>query len=203
MPKDGSITREKILAAAKDEFLDKGFEKASIRAIAKNAGVTSAALYRHFESKHDIFAALVEPGLEAIDAWTSDHESRAYADAENGRFEQAAQRSEVDMMRDVVFPNRDIFKLIVNCSRGTAYENYVHVLVERQQADLSQGIAWLKAKGFKVNDVGEGALHMMLSAYTTALFEPIAHDYPEEDAMQYYRTMERFFLPGWRDILGI
>ncbi len=203
MPKDGRLTREKILAAAKEEFLDKGFEKASIRAIAKNASLTSAALYRHFGSKHDIFAALVEPGLEAVDTWTKDHRTHAYIDAENGRIERAASRSEVDMMRDVVFPNRDTFKLLVSCSQGTAYENFVHMLVERQQVELAQGISWLKAKGFKVKDVGEGALHMMLSAYTTALFEPIAHDYPEEDTMQYYRTMERFFLPGWRDILGI
>ncbi len=203
MPKDGRITHERILAAAKEEFLDKGFEDSSIRAIAKKAGVTSAALYRHFGSKHDIFAALVEPGLEAIDAWTTDHKARAYIDAENGRADQAATRSEVDMMREVVFPNRSMFKLLVNCSRGTAYEQFIHNLVERQQADLSQGIGWLKEKGFKVNDIGEGALHMMMSAYTTALFEPIAHDYPEEDTMRYYRTMKRFFLPGWRDLLGI
>jgi hypothetical protein len=44
---------------------------------------------------------------------------------------------------------------------------------------------------------------MLMSAYITALFEPIAHDYPEEDAMRYYEAIERFFLPGWREILGI
>lgn len=203
MPRDGRITREKILAAAKEEFLDKGFENSSIREIARKADVTSAALYRHFDNKNEIFAALVEPGLEAINEWTADHETRAYADAENGRAEQAASRSEVDMMREVVFPNRDTFKLLVSCSQGTAYEHFIHDLVERQQADLSQGLGWLKQRGFKVNEISDGALHMMLSAYTTALFEPIAHDYPEEDTMQYYRTMERFFLPGWRELLGI
>ena len=203
MPRDGSISREKILRSARKEFLEQGFDHASIRAIAADAGLTSAALYRHFESKHDLFAALVKPVMDAIDAWMIDHTSNAYADAANNRAEQAASRSEIDMMREVVFPNREVFKLLLCCSKGTEYENFIHDLVERQQSALAEGIAWLKQQGFPTKDVNDETLHMMLSAFTTALFEPIVHDYPEEDAMQYYQTMERFFMPGWHEILGI
>ena len=203
MPKDGSISREKILRAARGQFLEKGFEGASIRAIAADAGLTSAALYRHFESKHELFAALVKPGMDAIDAWMTEHTSHAYADAASSRVEQAASRSEVDMMREVVFPNRETFKLLLCCAQGTEYENFIHDLVERQQTALAHGLVWLRQQGFPAKDVNDETLHMLVSAFTTALFEPIVHDYPQEDAMQYYRTMERFFLPGWYDILGI
>ncbi|MGA2522312.1 MAG: TetR/AcrR family transcriptional regulator [Acidimicrobiales bacterium] len=51
-------TRERILDAALDLFLEKGFDKTSLREIAEKLGFTKAALYYHFESKDDIFMAL-------------------------------------------------------------------------------------------------------------------------------------------------
>ena len=203
MPRDGRISRERILASAREEFLAHGFEGASIRAIAARAGLTSAALYRHFASKEDLFAAVVAPSVDAVNAWMDDHERTVYTDVETGDIEDAASRSQIDMMRDVVFPQRDLFKLLLCSAKGTSYENFQHDLVMREQEDLARGLAYLRSQGFPANEVDERTLHMMLSAFVTALFEPVVHDYPEGDAMQYYETMERFFLPGWHDILGI
>jgi AcrR family transcriptional regulator len=51
-------TRERILNAALDLFIEKGFDKTSLREIAEQLGVTKAALYYHFASKEDILMAL-------------------------------------------------------------------------------------------------------------------------------------------------
>ena len=61
MPKDKSGTLEKIIPNAKKEFLENGFAGASMRSIATRAGISAAGLYRHFENKEAIFAALVAP----------------------------------------------------------------------------------------------------------------------------------------------
>ena len=61
MPKDKTDTLKRIIPHAKQEFLEKGFEKASMRRIAENAGITAAGLYRHFNSKEAMFASLVAP----------------------------------------------------------------------------------------------------------------------------------------------
>ena len=50
-----------ILKNAKKEFLQNGFEKASMRSIAAMTGITAGALYKHFPSKAAIFDALVQP----------------------------------------------------------------------------------------------------------------------------------------------
>ena len=50
MPRDKTASHERIVAAAMREFLEKGFEQASMKAVADAVGMTSAALYRHFEN---------------------------------------------------------------------------------------------------------------------------------------------------------
>ncbi len=63
-------TRERILDVALDLFIEKGFDKTSLREIAEQLGVTKAALYYHFASKEDILMALHlrlhEFGFEAL-----------------------------------------------------------------------------------------------------------------------------------------
>ena len=49
-----------ILSAAMQEFLEKGFKSASLRNIVKTAGVTTGALYGYYDSKEDLFEALVD-----------------------------------------------------------------------------------------------------------------------------------------------
>ena len=61
-----SATLESIQRAAMQEFLDKGFQGASLRQIVKNAGVTTGAFYGYFSSKEALFASLVEPHAAAL-----------------------------------------------------------------------------------------------------------------------------------------
>jgi AcrR family transcriptional regulator len=55
----GEDTRRAILLAARETFGRLGFERATNSQIAAAANVTAAAMYRHFESKLDLYAAVV------------------------------------------------------------------------------------------------------------------------------------------------
>jgi len=59
-------TRRAILTAARDSFAQLGFERATNREIAAAAGVTAAAMYRHFESKPDLYGAVVHDALAEL-----------------------------------------------------------------------------------------------------------------------------------------
>ncbi len=54
-------TRERILETALDLFIERGYEKTSLREIAERIGVTKPALYYHFASKEEILETLIEP----------------------------------------------------------------------------------------------------------------------------------------------
>ena len=71
MPRDKTYSHIKVNEAIKAEFLEKGFEGASIRSIGARAGMTSAGLYRHYKDKEDMFDAMVEPLISDIRKWTN------------------------------------------------------------------------------------------------------------------------------------
>lgn len=53
-------TRDRILDAAREEFSARGYDKTSVRGIAKSAGVDSALVHHYFGTKEQVFEAAVE-----------------------------------------------------------------------------------------------------------------------------------------------
>lgn len=58
-------TRERILQSAAAVFARKGFERATLDAVAADAGMTKGAIYWHFKSKNDLFFALLDQRFQA------------------------------------------------------------------------------------------------------------------------------------------
>ena len=57
--KRGRETRDKLLEAAENEFGERGFHEAAISGITQRAGVALGTFYVYFDSKEEIFRALV------------------------------------------------------------------------------------------------------------------------------------------------
>jgi AcrR family transcriptional regulator len=55
-----TTTKEAILNAAYDLFLENGFHGTSMRQIANRAGLAVAGIYNHFPSKEAVYAAVIE-----------------------------------------------------------------------------------------------------------------------------------------------
>ncbi|MFT4280908.1 TetR family transcriptional regulator, partial [Microbacterium sp.] len=59
-PRGRSDARERILAAAADEFGARGYDATTIRSVAARAEVDSALVHHYFGTKADLFAAAVD-----------------------------------------------------------------------------------------------------------------------------------------------
>lgn len=57
---DAAITRQRIISAAREVFLQKGVSRTSLEHIASDAGVTRGAVYWHFANKAELFHAMRE-----------------------------------------------------------------------------------------------------------------------------------------------
>ncbi|MEU5324429.1 TetR family transcriptional regulator [Streptomyces sp. NPDC021056] len=68
---ESADTRDRILTAAREEFSERGYEKTSVRGIAKSAGVDPALVHHYFGTKEQVFEAAVEvafsPALKVRD----------------------------------------------------------------------------------------------------------------------------------------
>ena len=58
--------RERILAAAIEEFKAQGYADASIRNIADNAEISLGNIYRYYVNKEDLYFAIIKPFMESV-----------------------------------------------------------------------------------------------------------------------------------------
>lgn len=66
-PRRSDATRAAILAAARERFAVDGYERATIRAIARDAGIDPSMVMRYYGSKEKLFAAASELELRLPD----------------------------------------------------------------------------------------------------------------------------------------
>ncbi len=202
MPRDKSLSHIKIMAAAKAEFMEMGYEKASMRSIADRCGMTAAGIYRHCKDKEDLFYQLVSPAESKLMDWAVAHVQR-YDDPVKKKHKVVWQDSFIDMMREVVYPDMEDFHLLIAKSKGSKYENYLHDMTEMAQDKFMVYLKELKRSGINTPEITAVQLHLLLTAYITALFEPVVHMFSPGEAEDALKTLEKFFLPGWKKLMGV
>ncbi len=198
-------TLQKILDAGMNEFLDKGFEKASLRKIVNDAGVTTGAFYGYFSSKSALFSTLVEEHASYI--------MGRFMQAQEEFSAQPAEVQSVDMINyskncideiiDYAFEHYNNAKLLFCKADGTSYENFVHNMVEVEVESTFMFIKTLQSLGYEVPTIDKSLCHMICSGMLNGVFEMIVHDYPKEEAIKNVSQLEDFYNAGWMNLFGI
>lgn len=101
----GVRTREKLLRAAEIEFGEKGFHAAAISGITYRAGVALGTFYTYFESKEEIFQALVSYMSHHTRSWIA----QRVADAPD---RLTAERKGLEAYIEFVREHKGIYRII-------------------------------------------------------------------------------------------
>ncbi len=205
MPRDKSENNKKIVTAAKKEFMEQGFENASMRKIAADAGITVGALYRHFENKEEMFASLVEPTLCELRELYEIASQKEYERLRTMANEQAWLNAEnkTRWIMSFIYKHFDVFKLLICRSQGTRYENFIHDMALMEEKLDAEYFDKLDEYDMSVREVSGLEFHMLVTANVSAMYEAVKHDFTEEQALHYADTLDEFFSAGWKKILGI
>lgn len=201
MPRDKTASHLRIIAAAKEEFAEFGYKDASMRRIGERAGLTAAGVYRHCRDKADLFDQLVASAAEDLKSWLEGHVSHANAILPSDQ-EKLWDSTWIDVMRECVYPRMDEYRLLLTKAQGTKYEYYLHDLVSNNQGHMLAALEMPKQQGRPVMDVTENEVHLFLSGYITAIFEPVVHGYSMDEALRCLDAVEAFFMPGWKRLMG-
>jgi TetR/AcrR family transcriptional regulator, transcriptional repressor for nem operon len=83
VPRDGTVTRERILDAAQRIVLERGFAATSVDAVLAQAPATKGAFFHHFPSKNDLGRALLERYAAADERMLEDFLAVAEAESDD------------------------------------------------------------------------------------------------------------------------
>lgn len=119
--------RERILDAARKEYLARGFRGGNISIIAQEAGVPVGNLYRYFDGKTGVLDAIVKPVYDALPTVVQEVQQVEVLDAQTLHM----------MMPMLVGKLIDFFEefgsdilILADCCQGTRYEDFSSELVQ-------------------------------------------------------------------------
>lgn len=204
MPQPISSTLDRIHAAARDEFLAKGYQAASLRNIVKTAGVTTGAFYGYYDSKEALFAALVdEPYRHVLETYrTAVFGFEALRPEE--QVTQMGQVGKTCMQELLVYMDarRPVFRLILQGAEGTPYAGLIDELVAMEVAATKRYCEVLRSLGSAVPQIDPRLEHMLVTGMMNAYCEVILRDMPLADAQRYVEELGDFYTAGWLKIMG-
>jgi AcrR family transcriptional regulator len=202
------LTRERILECAREEFLKKGFREAQLKDIAAAAKVTTGAIYRHFESKDELFYALVKEVYEFTLGMMDYMEEQENDSAEHLReviYADSLEHSYQTAMKYVgyMYEHLDEFRLLLKCSAGSKVENFIEEASVRYTQNNVVFAKRVYESGIAHVLPGELDIHIITTSYITAICECIMHDVPFDQVDGYVKNIITFHHYGWYGLLGI
>ena len=166
MEKTENAVRSRLLEAGKEEFRDRGFLKASLRAICKKADVTTGALYFFFESKAALFEEIVKETVEKLKELTGDFSNR----------EKQLQPEEYDrILMEFIWENRDIARILMDGAEGTRYDNFREDTCIRMEQFLRENLQKKCGK-----EVDSDLVHILAETKLQGYSELLRGDYSKE-----------------------
>lgn len=113
--------RERILEAARTEYLERGFRGGNISAIAERAGVPVGNLYRYFDGKNGVLDAIVKPAYEALPKLMAELQQLAILDSVT--LSQTMPLLSNGLLKFFDAFGDDIL-ILMDCCDGTRYEDF-------------------------------------------------------------------------------
>lgn len=195
---------ERILTAAKQEFLEKGYVDASLRTIATAANTSTNSIYVRFGDKEGLFSAIVEPvHSEMIERFLKIQE----AFHQMNRAAQAAQMPEYSdggtaELMDYMYEHLDAFRLLLDASYGTRFHNFVDELV---RIEVEYTYKYMETVGYPAqfdDALTEKLLHIVTTSRFESIFEVIRHGMSREEAKKYIELLSRYHRTGFLAIFS-
>ena len=205
MNESAAETKKKLLESAKKEFLEKGFNGASLRTIAANAGVTTGAMYRHFKDKDAFFCALVDDVIDYVMhmvalANTDNHQLFDNMSIKNHMtFETESAKSLINYMYD----NFDAFTLLLTKSAGSTHENFHDEVCNLYTKNFDTIYKWMYKNKIATKKIPQMTVHTIASTVINAYCEIVLHKLDKKEALAYIESIVEFTNYGCMKMMGI
>ena len=114
--------RNSIIDSAQEIFLESGFEKTSMKAIADRVGISKGNLYNYFKSKEEIFCYITSPARNLLDKAIDHFMDTNYLITDT--FSDELANAVKTLLKE-----RQGMLLILTCAEGTGSENIIDAVI--------------------------------------------------------------------------
>ena len=184
---------KRLIDVAREEFLNNGFENASIRTIASKAQTSPRAIYTRFENKEALFDAVVKTGFEEFKAMYTKEREAYWERTKKRDFSVEPEKIYVKFI-EYAYEHKDDFILLLKCAKGTRYENFCKDIADYEIKGVEDNVPVL----FQT-DSGEAMTYFVESitySFYDNLFSPLVSGMDLKTAKEYVGMLTRFYTLG-------
>ena len=194
---ESTETLKKIHESAKKHFLANGFQRASLRKIVSDAGFTLGAFYGYYDSKEELFHALVEQTANGILTALTEMATTLNALPDDQKLAKMTEVFSSGMARlvDYLWEYRDETRLLLQCADGTRYENFLSGMME-------QDILFMAQAGERSELPLEPlAQKLLVRSYFSVLGQAVLEGNTREEILRTMEDIQSVFTNGMVQIL--
>lgn len=173
----------RLMDCAREEFLEMGFEKASLRNICRRADVTTGALYKRFNGKEDLFSEIVGDTSNLIFRCLKYKDELSKQPQSEEFLVNCWYMSDEVMLYwfRMLMDHKEPFTMLLRCSSGTKYQDFEHDLATKMSESNYRFYLQAYERGITEKKISKMDLHILDAAYWKVICEPFAHDYSWEE----------------------
>lgn len=200
--KQDKKTRNKLLQSAREEFMEKGYTKASLRNICRKAGVTTGALYFFFKDKSDLFESLTKDTVDAIYQMMLLH----YQEESQMAVQGMIYTSDIEDINDdldnsqrmihEMYLHRDDLLLVLTKSQGSSMEGIQEQFVEASEVHYRM-MADQMQEHYKNVIIDDNMIHWIAHMQIDAFVYMLTHIEDEKAALAYIAQAVSYMVAGW------
>lgn len=189
--------KERIKISAREEFIEHGYMEASLRVIAKRAGLTKGAVYSYFENKDALFYELTDPAVSFIESEFQHDACNCTLTEKNGLWD--TYESNIEGFKNnayAVLHNHESFKLLLFCAGGSSLQNYKERIIMLYARNFHSRLSLSPESESRNGSIGEMFIHTLAATYVNFLEELVLHEPNKTEAEDYAVQMAIFVRSG-------
>lgn len=196
-------TRKKLIESAKKEFIEKGYMKASLRNICKDAGLTTGAMYFFFKDKDELFESIVGGPLLELENTIKAHFSlEAAMDGNINSFTPQDLEDDYEAalsILSVLYKYKEEYVLVMEKAAGSKYENIVDHFVENIYEHYLGMYCRMKkyTSPKKLTEEDRFIVHWMSHDQIEIFIHLLTHCGSEKEAAKQMKNMFNYMVGGW------
>lgn len=194
--KDKEATRQRILEMGKKAFIEKGYEGAYLRDIAKDAGVTTGAFYGHYKDKDALFVDLVRPVLDGLKEELSKIQQE-YQVIDNKVLKKNPMiLLPADGVIDFVYDHLDEVMLILKSADKISLKDWQDELFKEGVEEAEEYQRKWKEAGILQNEFDAEFISIITASYFKSIIEAVSRGFDRDKTKRFVNLLSIYHTGG-------